>query len=354
MPINIAQAQGFALESFSRILTMDAQMAESWRQLLVGSSPAIEEVAARIRLAGPRRSTILILGETGTGKEVTAKAIHAASPRSTGPMVSINCSALPENLLEAELFGHVRGAFTGAVNHRAGRFELAHGGTIFLDEIGDMPLDLQAKLLRVLQEREIQRLGSSETVPVDVRVIAATNAPLEDRIASGQFREDLYYRLNVVPIHLPALRDRAGDVAQLARHFVEKVCRLEKIAIREIAPETIAYLESFSWPGNVRQLENAVEMAIALGGDRLLLLPEDFPLARQPLRTASAKSDPHWIPLPEQGLDLQRTLGAIELNLLRQALARANGNKQRAADILQLNRTTLNAKLKSLTATATG
>jgi len=209
---------------------------EDWGRLLVGDSRAMRQVGNLIRLVGARRATVLITGETGTGKELAARALHLAGPRRQGPWVAVNCSALPENLLEAELFGHVRGAFTGAVQSRLGRFEQAQGGTLFLDEIGELPLELQAKLLRVLQEREFQRLGSSETIRSDARVIAASNSDLVRRIEQGRFREDLFYRLNVVPIRMPALRQRPGDVPALARHFVEKICHQEEIPLKTIEP----------------------------------------------------------------------------------------------------------------------
>ncbi|MCX6590682.1 MAG: sigma-54 dependent transcriptional regulator [Acidobacteria bacterium] len=324
---------------------------EPWRRLLVGQSPAMDRVADVIRLVARRRSTVLVTGETGTGKEIAARAIHAAGARAAQPLVSINCSALPENLLEAELFGHVRGAFTGALSNRTGRFEMAHGGTIFLDEIGDMPMDLQAKLLRVLQERAFERLGSSETVKVDVRVIAATNVDLDERVREGRFREDLFYRLNVVPLSLPPLRERKSDIGILATHFIEKVCGHEGLPVKQLSGETISRLERYDWPGNVRQLENAVEMAVALSGDRLLLYPGDFPLPSTFVPKAVGVLNTS-VPLPDHGLDFEQTIGAIELSLLEQALRRTSGNKTQAADLLNLNRTTLNAKLKSLGALA--
>ncbi len=326
---------------------------EPWRKILIGESPAMRNVLHVVRLIGARRSTVLITGETGTGKEVVARAIHMASPRSHRPMVAVNCSALPENLLEAELFGHVKGAFTGAVNNRIGRFEQANGSTIFLDEIGDMPLDLQAKLLRVLQEREFQRLGSSETVKVDVRVIAATNADLAERIREGKFREDLYYRLNVVPLPLPPLRERLQDIPLLVTHFIDKVCRHEDLPTRETGPEALERLEQHDWPGNIRELENAVEMAIALSGERRMLYPSDFPLppihADRPLR-------PHSMPViavPDCGLDFEKTVGRIERMILEQAMEKTGGNKKQAAEMLRLKRTTFAAKLRSLGAAVT-
>jgi transcriptional regulator with GAF, ATPase, and Fis domain len=265
-------------------------------------------------------------------------------------MVAVNCTALPENLLEAELFGHVRGAFTGAVGQRVGRFEQAHRSTLFLDEIGDMPLDIQAKLLRVLQEREFQRLGSSESVKIDVRVVAASNSDLAERIRQGRFREDLYYRLNVVPIHMPPLRDRLSDIPVLVYHFVDKICRQEDLPPKEIPRETIERLMSYSWPGNVRQLENAIEKAVALSGARQALHPGDFPLPSRAPAPASTPNAAPVITLPDDGLDFERTVGTIERNILEQALRRSGGNKKRAADMLRLKRTTLAAKLRSLDA----
>lgn len=325
---------------------------EPWRDLLIGNSARMQTIAEMIRLIANRRCTVLITGETGTGKEMIARALHLASNRAQQPIVSLNCSALPEPLLEAELFGHTRGAFTGAVANRIGRFEQAHRGTLFLDEIGDMPLSLQAKLLRVLQEREFQRLGSSETVRVDVRVIAATNADLVDRMRQGKFREDLYYRLNVVPIHLPPLRERCGDVPLLALHFIGKVCREEAIPPKHVSPEVLERLSLHEWPGNVRQLENAVEMAVALSGDRAELTPADFPL---PSRIAARPVNPElqpFIAVPDQGLDFEQTVGSIERHLLEQALNKTKGNKKAAAEMLRLKRTTLAAKLKILSVAA--
>ena len=322
---------------------------EPWRNLLVGSSIAMRRTAEVIALVGGRKSTVLITGETGTGKELVARAIHLASPRAHLPMVPINCAALPENLLEAELFGHVKGAFTGAIQHRVGRFEQAHRSTLFLDEIGDLPLDTQTKLLRVLQEREFQRLGSSETVRVDVRLIAATNTDLPQRVRDGRFREDLFYRLKVVPVSTPPLRERLEDVALLANHFVEKICRLEEIPMRRLTPETVARLRGYSWPGNVRQLENAIERAIALSGVRQLLLPSDFALGET---VSSRPMTSGTITLPAAGFDFDQTVGSLERQILEEAMRKAGGNKTAAAGMLRLKRTTLAAKLKSLKANA--
>ncbi|MBZ5575941.1 MAG: sigma-54 dependent transcriptional regulator [Acidobacteriia bacterium] len=320
--------------------------------LLVGTSLAIQHVCEVIRLIGPRRATVLITGETGTGKELAARALHQAGPRRRAPLVAVNCSALPENLLEAELFGHVRGAFTGAVQTRLGRFEQAQGGTLLLDEIGDLPLELQSKLLRVLQERELQRLGSSESIPVDVRVVAATNCDLAERIDCGRFRQDLYYRLNVVPLAMPSLRQHAGDIPLLAEHFVEKVCRAEGIARRRLDRTSLDRLCAYPWPGNVRQLENAVEMAVVLSGDRVELTAADFPLPASAAVPAPLSQDRPLVPVPDAGLDYERTLACIERSILEQALRKTGGNKKAAALMLRLKRTTLSAKVRSLDASA--
>jgi transcriptional regulator with GAF, ATPase, and Fis domain len=314
--------------------------------VLVGTSPAMLRTAEIIRRVSARRATVLITGETGTGKEMVARAIHASGPRAHLPMVIVNCNALPENLIEAELFGHVRGAFTGAIQHRVGRFEQAHRGTLFLDEIGDLPLDLQSKLLRVLQAREFQRVGSSETIRVDVRMIAATHVDLAGRVREGRFREDLYYRLNVVPVSTPPLRERLEDIPLLAGHFIEKICRQEDLPARRLDSEALEHLASYSWPGNVRQLENVVERAIALSGDLETLYAADFDLPH------CATNGLEEIALPESGLDFERTVGNIERQILEQAMRKSAGNKTAAAELLGLKRTTLAAKLKSLNASA--
>jgi len=322
---------------------------EPWRRMLVGKSRALRNVAEVIRLIGPRKCTVLISGETGTGKELIARAIHMASPRAHLPIISVNCSALPENLLEDELFGHVKGAFTGAVTQRAGRFEQAHRSTIFLDEIGDMPVSIQAKLLRVLQEREFQRLGSSETLRVDVRIIAASNADLLERVRQGRFREDLYYRLNVVPIASPPLRERTTDIPLLVEHFIQKVCEEENLPPKRIAREAVEQLCGQPWPGNVRQLENTIEMAVAFSGNRLFLQSCDLRLPA-PARKVLLPDNRAIVAVPDEGLDYEATVGRFELSLLEQALKRTGGNKKHAAEILRLKRTTLAAKLKSLEA----
>jgi two-component system response regulator AtoC len=309
---------------------------------VVGRSRAMQPLFQVLETVAPTASTVLITGETGTGKEVIARAIHHNSPRKAHRFVAINCSAIPETLLEAELFGHVRGAFTGAVGTRQGRFEQAHKGTLFLDEVGTMSPGLQMKLLRALQERAFERVGDSQTIKVDVRVIAATNSALPRMIAEGTFREDLYYRLNVIPIELPPLRDRREDIPLLAKHFLKK-----------FAPETTPQLSqgamrslmAYAWPGNVRQLENAMERAIALSGGRRDIDVGDLLPDMQ--MTASTGSGAH-VDLPEEGFDLTAYLCAIEQSAIEQALARTNNNRNKAAELLRLKRTTLVEKLKRL------
>ncbi|HLG96596.1 MAG TPA: sigma 54-interacting transcriptional regulator [Bryobacteraceae bacterium] len=313
------------------------------RHAMVGSSPAIRQVAEIIRLAGPRRCTVLITGETGSGKEIAARAIHAASNRSGRRMVAVNCAALPDNLLEAELFGHTKGAFTGAVSARVGLFEQAHRSTIFLDEIGELPLPLQAKLLRVLQEREIQRIGSSEPTLVDVRVIAASNINLLEAVANRRFREDLYYRLNVVALPIPSLRERASDIPDLAVYFLAKIADHEGGQAKQLSAEALQALARYSWPGNIRQLEHALESAVALSGTRNTLYPGDFDLPEPAHPSGVASLD-----VPESGIDFEELMMSIERRLLERALAKSGGNKSRAASLLKMKRTTLISKFKAL------
>ncbi len=321
-----------------------AAPADSPAPALIGSSRLMHRVVEVIAMIAPKRSTVLITGPSGTGKELAARAIHELSPRAAATMVVVNCGAIPEHLLEAEFFGHVKGAFTGAVGARAGCFEQADGSTIFLDEIGDMPLGLQAKVLRVVQEREFQRLGSAETIRVDVRVIAATNCDLAEMVRRGEFREDLYYRLNVVPIAMPPLAERLEDLPLLVEAFLERICGRESIPPPRVSPATLERLMQYQWPGNVRQLENALEKAVLLSGGRQELYPSDFTLP-EAAPAAAASLEP-LIRLPAAGLDFPALIDRIERSLLEQALERAAGNKKRAADILRLKRTTLSAKLR--------
>ena len=337
-----------ALQAAAQKCPFESQ--EAWSRLLVGESQPMRELRAIIRLAGPRQSTVLITGETGTGKERVAQAIHMASRRSGAPMVAVNCGALPEHLIEAELFGHTKGAFTGAVGARMGRFEQAHRGTLFLDEVGETPLPLQPKLLRVLQERELQRVGSSETVKVDARIIAASNTNLDQAVAQRRFREDLYYRLNVIPIRVPTLRERRSDIPLLAAHFIERVCQREDLPRKRLTAEALRRLTEFEWPGNVRQLEHAMEMAAALTGERETIYLGDIEGHLQPsARELGAASGEHEFPMDvsTDNLPFEDLMGKVEKLLLEQALRRHGGNKAKAAKALGLKRTTLLYKLKA-------
>ncbi|HZU26451.1 MAG TPA: sigma 54-interacting transcriptional regulator [Bryobacteraceae bacterium] len=320
---------------------------EPWRRFLIGESPAIRQICDVIQLIGGKRCTVLVTGETGTGKEVIARAIHMASNRAHLPMVAVNCTALPSNLIETELFGHTKGAFTGAHTSRIGRFEQAHRSTLFLDEIGDLPLPAQAKLLRVLQEQEFQRVGSCENVHVDVRVIAASNADLEQAVRENRFREDLFYRLNVVPVHLPALRERREDIPLLLDYFVDKICRSEDTPLKRISPEAVSYLMEMDWPGNVRQLEHSVQVAVAMSNDREMLYPGDFPVRRAASVHRTGGFDEPLVRVPEEGLDFDEVVTSFERSLLNQALTVSGGNKARAADLLRIKRTTLLSKMKT-------
>jgi transcriptional regulator with PAS, ATPase and Fis domain len=287
-------------------------------------------------------STILITGETGTGKEVVARAIHHNSARKSQRFVALNCSAIPETLLEAELFGHVRGAFTGAVGARQGRFEQAHKGTLFLDEVGTMSTALQMKLLRALQEREFERVGDSQTIKVDVRVIAATNSELAKMVAEGSFREDLYYRLHVIPIQLPPLRDRRDDIPVLVKHFLEKFAPGTAMQVSQGAMRA---LMAYHWPGNVRQLENAMERAVALSAGRREIAITDLPAEVQ---TTPETTETPFVDFPDSGLDLPAYLATIERDLIQRSLERTGGNRNKAAELLRIKRTTLVEKLKRL------
>jgi DNA-binding NtrC family response regulator len=329
---------------------------------VVGRGQAMSRLFQLLETVAPTGSTILITGETGTGKEVVARAIHQGSPRRLQRFVALNCSAIPETLLEAELFGHVRGAFTGAVGNRQGRLEQAHKGTLFLDEVGTMSAALQMKLLRVLQEREFERVGDSHTIKVDVRVIAATNSDLGRLVAEGTFREDLFYRLNVIPVQLPPLRERKEDIPLLVQHFLDKFASDgdrsasgdrsaglsgprsgERSERKTISQEGMRRLMAYHWPGNVRQLENAIERAVAFSAGRAQIDAGDLPSEIQQAQEAALASA---VTLPESGLDMGEFIGGIERDLVQRALERTGGNKGQAAKLLGLKRTTLVEKLK--------
>ena len=368
-----------------------AQLEERYRfEGLIGKSPVMKRLFQLLETVAPTNSTILIAGETGTGKEVVARAIHHNSARRSQRFVALNCSAIPETLLEAELFGHVRGAFTGAVGNRQGRFEQAHKGTLFLDEVGTMSTALQTKLLRALQEREFERVGDSHTIKVDVRVIAATNSDLAKMVADGQFREDLFYRLNVIPIQIPSLRDRKEDIPLLVQHFLDKIQKEGSGAIASrraaaersrgsaslsgergasvsgergasvsgergaslpgdrtitVSQDAMRRLMAYHWPGNVRQLENAIERAVAFSAGRPQIDVGDLPTEIQQAQEADI---PSAVTLPEDGMDLGSFIGNIERELIERSLERTGGNKGQAAKLLGLKRTTLVEKLKRI------
>ncbi|MCE3013365.1 MAG: sigma-54 dependent transcriptional regulator [Proteobacteria bacterium] len=312
---------------------------------IVGRSPAMKEVFARIEKVAKSDSTILITGASGTGKELVANAIHKLSPRSGAPRVSVNCGAIPGELLESELFGHIKGSFTGAISNRKGRFEIAHQGSMFLDEIGDMPLMLQVKLLRVLQLRQIEPVGSSEAIDVDVRVIAATHRDLDLQVKEGKFREDLFYRLNVIPIHVPDLKQRREDIPLLISYFLDRFTSADRSNEISFSHEAMDLLMSYEWPGNVRELENVIERLVILRGGNEIL-PEDLPskiYRTNPLVSLQYKT---LFELPDQGVDLKTILSDIEDSLILQALGRTGGNKNQASKLLSLNRTTLIEKMK--------
>jgi DNA-binding NtrC family response regulator len=314
---------------------------------IIGSTPIMVQLFELIRTVAATASTVLVTGETGTGKELAARAIHDSSPRRSQRFVALNCSAIPETLLEAEIFGHVRGAFTGAIANRPGRLEQANRGTLFLDEIGTMSPALQAKLLRVLQSREFERVGDSQTIKVDVRVVAATNSDLKKLVADGAFREDLFYRLNVIPVKLPALRERRGDIPLLAQHFLDRFARESQPPRGRVtlAQEAQQALMAFEWPGNVRQLENVIERAFALSPGRNQIVSSDLP---PELQQIPISIDPNAYVLPDEGLDHEHAVSTYEHALIKRALDRTDGNKSQAADLLKLKRTTLIEKLKRL------
>jgi transcriptional regulator with PAS, ATPase and Fis domain len=309
---------------------------------MIGRSPGMHALFQLIETVAPTSTTILINGETGTGKEMVARAIHHSSPRRTQRFVALNCSAIPETLLEAELFGHVRGAFTGAVGSRQGRIEQADRGTLFLDEVGTMSMALQMKLLRVLQEREFERIGDGKSIKVDVRVVAATNSDLAKMVKVGTFREDLYYRLNVIQIELPPLRERKEDVPLLVQHFINKFGGPESRVL--VSQDAMRRMMGFPWPGNVRQLENAIERALALLGGRSTIEMSDLPPEIQSAQLAALPA----VDFPDTGVDLPTLVEQIERDLIGRALSRTGGNKAAAASLLNLKRTTLVEKMKRL------
>ena len=339
------------LAEYADMLASDAHSAFDFGAI-VGDSPALREVLGRVEQVAQTTATVLLRGETGTGKEMVARAIHINSARESKPFIKVNCAALAPGILESELFGHEKGAFTGAVGRRPGRFELADGGTLFLDEIGDVPIDVQVKLLRVLQEREFERVGGSETVKVDVRLVSATHRDLERQIAAGQFREDLYYRLNVFPIQLPPLRERIGDIALLAEHFVQKYARSFGKQIRGLDASAVAALNGYVWPGNVRELENVIERALILtrGPDvtsaDLEFTKRSIPTP-QPSPVSGGVGGGADVGLSRDGArPLHERLSEQERAEIIQAIDQSQGNIAHAARRLGINRSTLYYRLR--------
>jgi len=321
------------------------------RDAIVGRSAIMQEVFRLVEQVAPARSTILITGESGTGKELIAKAIHEASLRASKPFVTVNSSNIPSELLESELFGHTRGAFTGAVAVKKGLFEVADGGSIFLDEIGEIPPETQVRLLRVIQEREFTPLGDTTPRRVDVRIIAATNIELKQAVKQGTFREDLYYRLAVVPIELPPLRDRREDILPLAQHFIRKYNEENGRQVSEqIAPEVLALLEAYSWPGNVRELENAIERAVVIAPGNEITRECLRPEISDPLSVAASSHDGASLNAVQdigRGVNFYDEVRRFEIDLIRRALERTGGHQSRAARLLGMNATTLNSKIKT-------
>lgn len=310
---------------------------------IIGDSDPIQEVHHLISQVSKSDSTILITGQSGSGKELIARSIHYNSDRADQAFIAINCGAIPAELLESEFFGHVKGAFTGAIANRAGRFELADGGTIFLDEIGDLQPSLQVKILRVLQEKSFEPVGSTKTLQADVRVIAATNKNLEELVEKGQFREDLFYRLNVIPINVPSLKERKQDIPLLLTHFLNHFNRTKNKSLQGFTPEALNSLSCYPWPGNIRELENLVERLAILKGSGVVDTNDLPPKYRQ---SHLLQNQSHSFDIPEEGLDFNAAVDQFENNLILKALEKTNWNRNQAAQLLRLNRTTLVEKLK--------
>jgi len=311
---------------------------------MIGYSDSMKKVYSTIEKVASSDSTVIIYGESGTGKELAAKAIHFNSDRKANNLVTVNCGAIPEELLESELFGHEKGAFTGAIRSRIGRFELAQGGSIFLDEIGDMSPSLQVKVLRAIQERQFERIGGIKTIDADVRIICATNQNLEKAVVEKKFREDLFYRINVIPIYLPPLRERLDDIPILVNHFIRTFNKLKKKSIKGLTHEAMKCVMNYNWPGNVRELENLIEMFVVMKGIGYI----DFEDLPDKIRQTTRKADQiaGGIEVPDEGLNLNKTISQFEIVLLQKALRKSGGVKNRAAKLLNLNRTTFVEKLK--------
>ncbi len=346
VPMGEAMLQQVLSDTLSRVVS-DFDHSEDFENPVpgfIGRSPRIVEIFRLLYSIKNTDSTILISGESGTGKEVVARAIHELSNRRKGNWIAVNCGAIPASLLESELFGHVKGAFTGATQNRTGRFQLAGNGSLFLDEISELPFDLQVKLLRAIQSREFEPVGGQHSVSLDARIIAATNQDLEQAVAERRFREDLYYRLNVIPIFVPPLRSRKSDIPLLARHFIEKFSKSCKREFKGISEEAMGCLVQYHWPGNVRELENLMERVVVLKRDEGIIETKDLPIHH--FKNVKLDRFVANVALPEEGLDLNEALNDFENELILQALQKTDGNKNRAATLLNLNRTTLVEKLK--------
>ena len=343
-------------EQFAQVLNVNqfltSQEADDPENEILGESESTNQLRKLIRRVAQTNATVLIQGENGTGKELVAHAMHRNSNRKDGPFIKLNCAALPENLVESELFGHEKGSFTGATNKREGRFELAHGGTIFLDEISELSLPLQSKLLRVLQEREFERVGGNRTIKVDVRVVAATNRKLEQSVEKNEFRQDLYFRLNVVPVHVPALRDRDGDVPLLAEAFCQRFIRNHGVPVKGLTPESLAALQGHDWPGNIRELQNVLERAVILCGEDGYIHPEQLGLTAPPQAgsgdapTGAIEDKPAEAPTPAAVSNgAPTTLADLEKQHILSTLKQCEGNRTRTAETLDINIRTLRNKL---------
>ena len=323
-----------------------AQLRDRFRfDNIIGRHSTMQHLFSTLELVAPMNSTVLIQGETGTGKELIARTIHHNSPRADQRFVAFNAAAIPETLAEAELFGHVKGAFTGAVQARIGRFELAHRGTLFIDEVASMSLPLQAKLLRALQEKEIERVGESRTVKFDIRVVAATNTDLRKMVKEGTFREDLFYRLNVIPVTLPSLRDRREDIPLLAQHFIRKSCRDNGLPHKSISQETLRVLMAYEWPGNIRQFENAIEHCVAMSAAATEIGPQSLPAE---VRERAGSMLMPTVAIPDEGINFTSVVSQLERELILRCLEKTGGNKRQAARLLHLSRTTFIDKLQRL------
>ncbi|MDP7040298.1 MAG: sigma-54 dependent transcriptional regulator [Myxococcota bacterium] len=327
---------------------MNQEYIQDWRNRfapnMIGQDPTLMKVFETIEKVCDTDCNILVTGESGTGKELVARAIHVSSPRSEKPFVALNCAAIPKELMESEIFGHVKGAFTGALERRDGRFAIADGGTLFLDEIGEMDLDLQGKFLRVIQEKEITPVGETKSRKVDVRLVAATNRDLNQQCKDGKFREDLFYRLNVIPINLPALKERIADVPMLCHYFIQRSNQRHRRMVDGMSDDAQEVLNAHAWPGNVREMENLIERLVILKKEGLIELSDLPPeLSNSPADQLLSQNI-----FPADGVNLKETLEQIEVKLIKQALNRSGGNKAKAAELLQLKRTTLVERLKKL------